>query len=336
MNNEIRYISKIEIKKLWGDDDLNFEWNLNPDVNILAGENGSGKSTILDLIFGVIREGLFINPTFVLVDKIKISFDNEKSISFQKHFGNPTLNIEAGTTKNIKYIPYHDNPLLNISIAADKLESGIVDFGDIPFGELNEILPMYFINTLDTPLRHFEYLRQFSQNQLARTELDFTIISLEKLYLSYQIDIGKRAISALKNGTSNLQEVDAKIKLFWDTVDELFSATNKRIERTINEIVFIKKNDKTISPFQLSSGEKQILIILLAALVQDNQPCVMIMDEPEISLHVDWQEDLISNIRKLNENVQIIIATHSPFIVSKGWASDKYVFQMEDIKTKHN
>jgi predicted ATPase len=57
----------------------------------------------------------------------------------------------------------------------------------------------------------------------------------------------------------------------------------------------------------------------------------MIMDEPEISLHTDWQEDLITNIRKLNENVQIIIATHSPFIIAHGWVNK--VFQVNKITT---
>ena len=79
-----------------------------------------------------------------------------------------------------------------------------------------------------------------------------------------------------------------------------------------------------------------MLIILLSTLIQNNQPAIMIMDEPEVSLHTDWQESLIQNIRSLNENVQIIIATHSPFIISQGWG-DK-VFQMEDllISTKYD
>jgi predicted ATPase len=89
-----------------------------------------------------------------------------------------------------------------------------------------------------------------------------------------------------------------------------------------------------LTPYDLSAGEKQMLVILLTALVQDNQPAIMIMDEPELSLHTDWQKDLIDNIRRLNENVQLIIATHSPAVIMKGWASPKYVFQIEDIKTK--
>ena len=52
MGEEIKYISKIEIKGLWGKYDL--EWNLQPDVNVLSGINGSGKSTILNCVFKLI------------------------------------------------------------------------------------------------------------------------------------------------------------------------------------------------------------------------------------------------------------------------------------------
>ena len=74
-----------------------------------------------------------------------------------------------------------------------------------------------------------------------------------------------------------------------------------------------------ISPYVLSSGEKQLLVILLTALVQDNRPGVLFMDEPEISLHIEWQKRLITLIRTLNPNVQIILCTHSPAIIMDGW-----------------
>jgi len=67
----------------------------------------------------------------------------------------------------------------------------------------------------------------------------------------------------------------------------------------------------------LSSGEKQLLILLIETLLQRQRPYVFITDEPEISLHVLWQERLISSLRALNGSAQIISATHSPDIVGK-------------------
>ena len=62
-----------------------------------------------------------------------------------------------------------------------------------------------------------------------------------------------------------------------------------------------------------------MLAILLTVLLQEERPCVLFMDEPEISLHFEWQERLISIVRELNPHVQIILSTHSPAIIMSGW-----------------
>jgi predicted ATP-dependent endonuclease of OLD family len=58
---------------------------------------------------------------------------------------------------------------------------------------------------------------------------------------------------------------------------------------------------------------------LLTVLVEDDQPYTLFMDEPEVSLHVEWQQRLIDLIRQLNPNVQIILTTHSPAVIMNGW-----------------
>ena len=68
---------------------------------------------------------------------------------------------------------------------------------------------------------------------------------------------------------------------------------------------------------KLSSGEKQLIILLLSALLQKGKRGIYITDEPELSLHISWQEKLINALHKINPNIQLIIATHSPDIVAK-------------------
>lgn len=65
----------------------------------------------------------------------------------------------------------------------------------------------------------------------------------------------------------------------------------------------------------LSSGEKQILILLTEALLRVDKSVVYIADEPELSLHVTWQEKLLESLVTLGGQKQIIVATHSPDIV---------------------
>jgi predicted ATP-dependent endonuclease of OLD family len=77
-----------------------------------------------------------------------------------------------------------------------------------------------------------------------------------------------------------------------------------------------QESDQSFSWTNLSSGEKQLIIQFLEVLLQESKSVIFIADEPEISLHVIWQEKLLKAIRNLNENAQLIIATHSPDIVS--------------------
>ena len=67
----------------------------------------------------------------------------------------------------------------------------------------------------------------------------------------------------------------------------------------------------------LSSGEKQILILLTEALLRVNDPVVYIADEPELSLHISWQEKLLRSLVELGGQMQVIVATHSPDIIGR-------------------
>jgi hypothetical protein len=75
---------------------------------------------------------------------------------------------------------------------------------------------------------------------------------------------------------------------------------------------------------RLSSGEKHLIRILLAAI--DAEESTLLIDEPELSLHIDWQRDLIKNIRLLNPKCQLILATHSPDIMAD--SPDENIFRI--------
>ena len=74
--------------------------------------------------------------------------------------------------------------------------------------------------------------------------------------------------------------------------------------------------EKALDVKSLSSGEKQLLILLTETLLQQSQPYIFIADEPELSLHIEWQRNLINSIRNLNPHAQIIFATHAPEIAA--------------------
>ncbi len=149
--------------------------------------------------------------------------------------------------------------------------------------------------------------------------LDIQLYQLQRKYLDYQVNVGNRIIEQLQQGNMEAaQQLSQKKLRFQDIVDDLFEETGKHIIRTENEIRFTQIGEQ-LKPYQLSSGEKQMLIILLTVLVEDDQPYVLFMDEPEVSLHIEWQKRLIDLILELNPNVQIILTTHSPAVIMNGW-----------------
>ena len=263
MEKQAEYISSIEIKALWKGG-RHIIWTLRPDVNILSGINGVGKSTIINHSV----KGLH------LID------------SGELHAG------EVGENITIKLFP-EDATTMKFDV----------------------------IRSFDRPLLHSDLLEKLADSRV-KTELDWQIYKLQKRYLDYQVNIGNRIIELLTSGFPEdailATEVSKPKAVFQDMIDQLFSDTEKKIDRKNNEIQF-HQNGKILTPYQLSSGEKQLLVILLTVLVENNEHYALLMDEPEISLHIEWQQQLIGLIRKLNPNAQIILSTHSPALIMDGW-----------------
>ena len=177
------------------------------------------------------------------------------------------------------------------------------------------------IRSFDRPLFHSNLAEKMADKNV-KTELDWQLYQLQRRFLDYQVNVGNRIIELLSSGDEEghrkAAEVSYPKRRFQDLADELFAETGKKIIRSKNEIVF-EQEGRQLLPYRLSSGEKQMLVILLTVLVQDKQPCVLLMDEPEVSLHIEWQQRIISIIREMNPHAQIILTTHSPAMIMGGW-----------------
>lgn len=118
---------------------------------------------------------------------------------------------------------------------------------------------------------------------------------------------------------------------FCSIVNDMFKATGKHIEIEGNKFNIVSSGE-VIPVDALSSGEKQILLILLRVFLMDSENSCVLLDEPENSLDISWQFELINILVKLNPNAQYFITTHSPSIFGDGWG-DKIIY-MEDVTTK--
>jgi ABC-type lipoprotein export system ATPase subunit len=120
------------------------------------------------------------------------------------------------------------------------------------------------------------------------------------------------------------KSIFSQIDLFLATLKSF--VPDKQFQFQSGELVVITEG--AIPLAKLSSGEKQLLILFIEALLQRQQPYIFLADEPELSLHISWQRNIISAIRSINPNAQIIVATHSPEIAGK---FRERIVDMEDI-----
>lgn len=272
MEKQANYIRRIEIDGLWGR--FNIAWDLRPDVNILSGINGVGKTTILN-----------------------------RSVNYLEEL--------SGAMKN-------------------GIKQGVHIYFDDPEATY---IPYDVIRSYDRPLVMGDFTARMADKNV-KSELDWQLYLLQRRYLDYQVNIGNKMIELLAGNTEKGREKAAGLSLakkrFQDLIDDLFSYTRKKIDRKRNDIAFYQDGELLL-PYKLSSGEKQMLVILLTVLVQNNEHYVLFMDEPEASLHIEWQQKLIAMIRELNPNVQIILTTHSPALIMEGWLDA--VTEVSDITT---
>ena len=267
-------ITKIAISNIWNKYDL--VWNdLHPDVNIVVGINGSGKTTIFRIIDSIMKADV----------KALKSYGVSVQVTVEGH--TPIIYTPKTSQIDLK------RQLVGINYCK--------------------------IATFDVPLRdRSANSKNFSQLYSELYNLVYDIAGEESSLSDYRL--------MATNYPEKAAHINKRIQAFFATVDRLFEGTGKKISinRQNNRLVFTD-GDEIIELHQLSSGEKQLLLVLLKVFLMDEEPYILLMDEPEISLHIEWQHRFFEEIRQLNPNTQIITSTHSPSIFADGWG-DKLIF----------
>lgn len=112
-------------------------------------------------------------------------------------------------------------------------------------------------------------------------------------------------------------ELYSKMKIFRDIINERNFGTKKHIEYSYSGIEYFN-GDQKIRLESLSSGERNDFIMFFDMIFRTSESSVVLIDEPEISLHINWQEKYIDNVEKAlaGKDCQVIISTHSPDIIS--------------------
>lgn len=287
-------IQTVEIKGLFGKKDV--IWELNPQVNVLVGENGSGKSTILSILYDLLsneeqkgKQLLRLVNSFTIIDYNKESitattssssqFNNELQVVLSDIKQKYDMDIDIKLNNPFDYLIKHSENIHNFTgnLYIDIIEANLTN------SNANHIIQ--------------------KSNQEKTNALDMEI---------------RETIYELQSIQSN--EVIERLLI---GLNAFFNEVGKQVSYENNELTYTDiELKKTLNYSQLSSGERQLIYILLRVALSNkdkSKTAIILMDEPEISLHVNWQSNFIKQLTLLNPDAQFIIVTHSPAIIMNGW-----------------
>jgi len=317
---------------------------------IIAGENGVGKSLLLNTIFKF---------SSLTIDNAQ---RNEK-LKYEIELDETDINIlkKNATTKGYFNKPINDNILyiaINYNIISNWNQ--ILIEGQIE-GKLTPLVASLFAHE-DTKTILRMIFSDVEINFTPRTIQTVTSKNIDRLGIQSersnselatditQLLIDVQSIDALeftewaRKNTGKLidnEKIDVRIKRFTSAFEFMFpSKKYKRIENVNNskQIIF-EENGREMDIDKLSSGEKQI-VFRGSFLLKDRESskgALILIDEPEISLHPDWQLKVLSFFKKLfttkdgDQTSQIIVSTHSPFIIhNSNRLQDKVIVLKKD------
>ena len=308
-------IKSIKISQLFGD--KNIKWNLQK-TNVLVGKNGMGKSTILQLIIATLSKKDTFKKSF-LCESITIFTEQEDIFSMR----NETITDEI---RKALLKALQDNPkiLEQIKSESDNKFNSEQFYENLnnPYNKSELTAFISSSNDNDDKL-NFEFISTVNLNANSTQNLSLANGEIQNI-LDLEIQTELQRLLAINDEVLNKQLITA--------LNIMFSESEKKVRlNTDFELEFFINNETLYFP-QLSSGERQVIYILLKVAIATRNNALILMDEPEISLHLSWQEKLLTQIRKINPNSQIIIVTHSPAIVMNGWL-DCFV-DIQDIIVK--
>lgn len=298
-------IKSIDITKLFGSKHI--QWHLQK-TNVLVGKNGMGKSTILQLIVNAISQEIVYNKVSGLFSETRITIDDDNEF------------IVRHSVKNIAELKEIVNKIIKNGNEnqefINKINSSLI------LDEKYELMELYRSDDNNKKL-HYEFISTVNLNANSLQNISMGDGRTTNI-LDWEI----------QNELNRLLRIrDEKInQVFISSLNVMFGESNKIVYFDDDFELKFKFNNQILDFSQLSSGERQVIYILLKVAIATKNNALILMDEPEISLHLSWQEKLLTQIRTINPDSQIIIVTHSPAIVMNGWL-DCFV-DIKDITIK--
>lgn len=288
------------------------------DVVIIAGENGVGKSKLIEALYDIVsrqpRQG-FANrykvEALVETEDLIIDIDGEKSWQLWQ--------VRDKTGKLLEYVKRHK--------VLEKMR-GIFSEVGINYRSrrvVNSVTSLSLDSVGDS----------YKTGEDLASEIKQLLVDVQALDDQEE---SKRYRDARSSGRDlNMIKIDSRMERFKRAFSYMF--TDLRYDRIENKnnhkVVLFKKHGVDVPLDELSSGEKQIVFrgAFLLRNVDATRGAIVFIDEPEVSLHPEWQRKILGYYRNIftgadgKQTSQIFMVTHSPFIIhnNEEWINKKII-----------
>jgi len=344
----IMYINELHIEKYKVLEDIHINFQVPKDnqnaLNILAGPNGCGKTSLLELLIDCFGYNKFVKNNIGLIynaDRIDGKIDQNKGIPIY----DATYQFYRNMRKGSFYFQlFHDCEKYAIHKSTDNafiIIENHPDFSDITDLENFFVISVEFENRKynnpqiiylpNRPASKYEFINKIDRfyqfrmvinhdNALGISEFYIKEYIITKERQSTKSDPKERAKDAVDLFNAIFQNSDFVTKL----VDLDPFQNNRPIFETINH--------ERITIEQLSDGEKQLYGRVISLLMLNPHNSLILIDEPEIGLHPKWQYTIMDIYKNIGQNNQFIIATHSPHILAKAHYKELILLKKKDNK----
>ncbi len=144
------------------------------------------------------------------------------------------------------------------------------------------------------------------------TTLNESISQVPEPHKDLLVNVLEPYVDGIRARLSALSDIQQRLSTFVEIMNAFYRRKTVRV--TIRDgIDVFDENGDSLEPGLLSSGEKQLLLLLCNIVAATSQPTIFIVDEPELSLNVKWQRSLVDSLLRLvdGSDVQFVMATHS-------------------------
>lgn len=341
-------LQRLKVEGLFGlfDYDISFD---NPDnLTIITGPNGYGKTMLLKIVSNLYRN----NKTFfdiIKFNRIQLSFDGGGNVLITKDehgnsFFDPAISdyqlqylLSSGVyfisdQRLLKFVTrqkdWEDSKLVDViaqhSQETKKILSDSLSSYHSISQELDRTFPKRLLSEVER-VDKTEFIHRFSQLKSKQESLKkYNLIDTVQEIPEYTEMDAKVLMVYLKDSEIKIavfDELVQKLDTFSTILNERrFAFKSIRIDRE-KGFYFQTDNGNILQLTDLSSGEQHEVVILFELIFKTQPGTLVLIDEPELSLHVTWQRAFIADLLEIMkfQKMQVIVATHSPQIINDRW-----------------